>query len=204
MNETNLRQLKKEQTKKLLLETAYKLFSSQGILSTRMSDIARAAGVSHGTVFLHFGTQEGFITEVVNEYCGRIALRTHELSETSSSLRELLSAHLDAISEYEPFYTRLVIENRMLAPEVRDAFIILQSAVSLHFGKVLEQEKPVQISAGVLFNMWMGLIHYYLSNGDMFAPEGNVICRYKDLLTDTFLTLLDSPDSGQIPGQPMI
>ena len=133
MNKPTARQIKKEQTKALLLNTAFDLFSSQGFLGTRMSDIAKAAGVSHGTVFLHFNTQEEFIAEVVNHFCNKIALRTHKLSESSSSLKDLLSAHLDAISEYEAFYTRLVIENRMLSQEVRDTFIIAQSAISLHF-----------------------------------------------------------------------
>ncbi|MDF2869712.1 MAG: regulatory protein TetR [Anaerocolumna sp.] len=189
-NKPTARQLKKEQTKALLINTAFDIFSSQGFLNTRMSDIAKAAGVSHGTVFLHFNTQEEFIAEVVNHFCSKIALRTHELSESSSSLKELLIAHLDAITEYEAFYTRLVIESRMLSQEVRDTFIIVQSAISLHFSRVLEKNRKTSISPAVLFNMWIGLIHHYLLNGDVFAPEGSVIATYKSALTDAFVSLL--------------
>lgn len=64
MKKTN-RQLQKEQTKELLLKTAYEIFSERGIMNTRMSDIARAAGVSHGTIFVHFQTQEALIEEVI-------------------------------------------------------------------------------------------------------------------------------------------
>ncbi len=191
MNTKTTRQQKKENTKAALIKTAYEIFSEKGIQSTRMSDIAAAANVSHGTVFLHFNTQEAFIAEVVQYYCNQIAMRTHELSDSCSTLKEMLSAHLDGIAEYEPFYTRLVIENRMLPPEARDAFITVQSAISFHFSKALEKEGISSIPAGILFNMWMGLVHYYLSNGDLFAPEGNVIRRYKDTLTDAFLSLLE-------------
>jgi len=190
LNKPTARQLKKEQTKALLINTAFDIFSSQGFLNTRMSDIATAAGVSHGTVFLHFNTQEEFIAEVVNHFCNKIAFRTHELSESSSSLKELLSAHLDAISEYEAFYTRLVIENRMLSQEVRDTFIIVQSAISLHFSKVLKKSSKSFPSPELLFNMWIGFIHHYLLNGDIFAPEGSVIAAYKATLTDSFTSLL--------------
>ncbi|MHC1771792.1 MAG: TetR/AcrR family transcriptional regulator [Flexilinea sp.] len=48
------RELQKEQTKALLLKTAYDVFSKNGIMDTRVSDVAEAAGVSHGTIFVHF------------------------------------------------------------------------------------------------------------------------------------------------------
>lgn len=192
-----VRQMQKEQTKEVLLKTAYDLFSRQGILNTRMSDIAQAAGVSHGTVFLHFDTQEAFISEVVAFYCGKIALRTHQLAEPCSSLRELLSAHLEGIMEFEPFYARLVIENRLLPTSARDEWINLQSAISFHFGRAVEREFfPGDLSPAMLFNMWMGLVHYYIANGDLFAPDGNVMQRYGSTLTDSYLKLISYKKEG--------
>ena len=185
-----VRQVQKENTKSALLETSYKVFSERGIVSTRMSDIAAAAGVSHGTVFLHFSTQEALITEVVELYCGKIAQRTHELTESGASLRDILSAHLDGIKEYEPFYTRLVIESRLLPAETRDAWVGLQSAVAFHFEQTVSREIGAKVPLALLFKMWMGLVHYYLSNGDLFAPEGNVIGRYGEILIENYMTLI--------------
>jgi len=194
MKKTN-RQLQKEQTKELLLKTAYEVFSERGIMNTRMSDIARAAGVSHGTVFVHFQSQEALIEEVVETYCRKIAVSTHNLAESSGSLRELLKAHLQGIMEFEKFYTRLIVENQLLPSGTRDSWVSVQSAVSYHFSKVYEREFGQSRNPGIppymLFNMWMGLVHYYLENGDLFAPEGNVIRRYEDLLTDSYLNLLN-------------
>lgn len=184
------RQVQKENTKSVLIETAYKVFSERGIVNTRMSDIAAAAGVSHGTVFLHFSTQEALITEVVDHYCGKIAQRTHELSEYDASLRDILSAHLDGIKEYEPFYARLVIENRLLPTGARDAWVVLQSAVAFHFEQTFSRELGAKVPLAILFNMWMGLVHYYLANGDLFAPEGNVIGRYGETLIENYMKLI--------------
>lgn len=188
------RKIQKEQTKKLLIETAYQIFSERGILNTRMSDIAQAANVSHGTVFLHFSTQEELITEVIEAYCGKIAARTHELAETSVTLRDLLAAHLSGIGEYEPLYIRLVIENRLLPLSARDAWIQIQSAVSFHFSQAIEQEEKknalVPIPAYLLFNMWTGMIHYYLANSDLFAPDGKVIERYGEFLISNYLQMV--------------
>ena len=188
------RQIQKEKTKELLIRTAYEVFSSRGIMAARMSDIAEAAGVSHGTVFLHFQTQDALIEEVVESYGQKIAMRTHGLADTSEHFEELLRAHLDAITEFEPFYTRLVIENRLLPPGARISWIALQSAISLHFSLVYDRgsEKAFnkRVPPHMLFNMWMGLVHYYLGNGDLFAPEGNVIRRYGDTLIQNYMLLL--------------
>ncbi|HBC27229.1 MAG TPA: TetR family transcriptional regulator [Ruminococcaceae bacterium] len=188
------RQLQKQRTRDMLLHTAYLYFSEHGIRNTRMSDIAQAAGVSHGTVFLHFKTQEELIAEVVGTCCGKIARRTHELAGECGSLEEMLKAHLDGIREYEAFYTRLVVESRMLPQSARDAWISVQSAVSLHLSPFLEKAVAEAglsgTPASMLFHVWMGLIHYYLANSDLFAPDGKVVERYGDAWISTFLQLL--------------
>lgn len=190
--EKSTRQMQKAKTRTALLETAYEVFSERGIVNTRMSDIAQSAGVSHGTVFLHFNTQEELISEVVEFYCGKIAQRTHELADSGCSLREILSAHLEGIMEFEPFYTRLVIENRLLPIAARDAWINLQSAIAYHFSQTVIREVKTAVPCDVLFNMWMGLVHYYLANSDLFAPEGNVLRRYANTLIENYLTLVNS------------
>lgn len=194
MKKTN-RQIQKEQTRELLLKTAYEVFSGQGIMKTRMSDVAHAAGVSHGTIFAHFQTQEALIEEVIETYCEKIAIRTHDLAGSSKDLNELLQAHLSGIEEYERFYTRLIIENQMLPAGARKSWITIQSAVSMHFSQVYERNADLtrkkDIPTYMLFNLWMGLVHYYLENADLFAPEGNVIGRYRGLLVESYLKLLD-------------
>ncbi len=195
------RQLQKEETRTALLKAAYDVFSAQGIQAARMADIAKAAGVSHGTVFLHFPTQERLVTEVLEAYCGEIAQDTHLSAVSCRTLREFLDAHIAGISRHEPFYTRLVIENRLLPQEARDAWTGLQSAVSFHFSQALERDRAEADTAGeteiplsLLFNMWMGLVHYYLGNGDLFAPEGGVLRRHGQTLTEHYLKLIQKKE----------
>jgi len=42
----------------------------------------------------------------------------------------------------------------------------------------------------LLFNTWLGLIHYYLLNGDLFAPRESVLARYKSVLIKCFVALI--------------
>ena len=190
---STIRQQQKEQTRALLLRTAYDVFSERGIMNTRMSDIAQAAGLSHGAVFVHFPTREALIEETVEAYGGQIAARTHALADDCGSLDELLRAHLDGISAFEPFYTRLVIENRLLPTGARDSWMGIQSAISFHFARVAKQRA---VPPHMLFNLWIGLVHHYLAYGDLFAPEGNVLKRHGDTLIQSFMALL--PARGEV------
>ncbi len=189
------RDLQKEQTHTLLLKTAFDQFGKNGIMATRMSDVAKAAGVSHGTVFAHFETQEVLITSVIEYFGSIIANRTHELADNCAEVRDVLRAYLKCIAEFEVFYTRLVIEARILPKASRNTLIMIQSAISFHLSKAASHEmnmgKIKQMPLPLLFNTWTGLVNYYLSNGDLFSPEASVIERYGEVLVDHFINLLN-------------
>jgi AcrR family transcriptional regulator len=188
------RQQQKEQTRQKILETAIDVYARQGILVTRMSDIAEAAGVSHGTVFAHFESQEALLSAVIEQFGLRMGQRTHALAAASRSLREVLLAHLKGIQENEAFYTRLVIETRGLPNIARETLISIQSAISFHISQAAVREMDSgtikQMPISLLFNTWVGLVHYYLANGDMFSPDGTVIETYGAVLLDHFMKLI--------------
>ncbi|TEB15632.1 putative acrEF/envCD operon repressor [Pelotomaculum sp. FP] len=190
------RQIQKEQTRRHLIETAFEQFAQQGLTATRTADIAKAAKVSHGTVFAHFSTQEALLNAVIEEFGARVSLRLHELAVCNNSLREVLAAHLKGLTEHEAFYTRLVIEGRLLPESARNAFTIIQSSISFHLSQAAEREMkegtidPYPIH--LLFNTWVGLIHYYLANNDLFAPEESVLGRYGQELLEHYIRLITS------------
>jgi AcrR family transcriptional regulator len=55
---TGLRERKKQQTRQLLAETAWRLFAEHGFAGVAVADVARAADVSEATVFNYFRTKE--------------------------------------------------------------------------------------------------------------------------------------------------
>ena len=188
------RQKQKAETRKHIIRTALRQFAQDGLTVARTSDIAKAAGVSHGTVFAHFPTREDLLDAAIEEFGLRITCRLHELADGKSGMREILEAHLQGIGENEGFYTRLVSEGRLLKESSRHTFIMIQSAVSFHIIQVAEREmqagkiRPMPLD--LLFNTWVGLVHYYLSNGDLFAPGSPVLERYGEKLTEHYIRLI--------------
>ncbi|MGQ5700668.1 TetR/AcrR family transcriptional regulator [Sandaracinobacteroides sp. A072] len=52
------------ETRSRVLEAAYQLFAARGYASTGTADIARAAGVSEGSIFYHFGSKRALLVEL--------------------------------------------------------------------------------------------------------------------------------------------
>lgn len=193
MSETR-RQEQKENTRRRLIEVAFNQFAKDGLMNARTSDIAEVAGVSHGTVFAHFPTREDLLVSVIQEFGGAITKRIHELASKGGDIREILKAHLTGLMEYESFYIRLVKEAQLLPFEARHTLIMIQSAISQHLNLVIEREvatgKTRRIPLHLLFNTWIGLIHYYLANDDLFAPGESVLARYGEELLEHYLGLI--------------
>lgn len=188
------RQHQKNLTRKHLIETAIKQFGENGITTTRTADIAKAANVSHGTIFAHFSTQEDLLTAVIEDFGTRIAQRLDELLDTNSSLPEILRAHLTSLIEFEPFYTRLIIERRLLPKSVSNTYIMIQSTISFHIGIAAQKEMDEgiirKIPMHLVFNTWIGIIHYYLTNGDLFSVSDSVLKQYSEELLQHYMNLI--------------
>jgi AcrR family transcriptional regulator len=187
----------KQDTRARILETACALFARQGITATPTLEVADAAEVAHGTVFLHFPTRDALVTAVVEEYAGRIAWRIHRLAPQEPALRGVLEAHLASLSEQEEFYARLVMEGPLLPSYARTRLIIIQSAVAHYFALAAEREMDAgrirRAPVGLLFNTWLGLLHHYVCNRDLFAPGASVLERRGPALLEHFLSLVEVP-----------
>lgn len=185
------RQLQKENTRKKIIETACQVYSEQGFSATT-AVIAKEAGVSHGTIFVHFASLDELLCCLIQDFGDILGAEIHRLAETKDNIEELLKAHLDVLARHERFYTRLIAERSLLPEEARLTFSNIQSILAYHFNKVFERESHEikALPVHMLFNTWMGLIHYYLLNKDLFSPDTPLLERYGSELTDTFLELI--------------
>ncbi len=204
MNESQ-RFEQKRRTRERLIEAALPLLARDGLMAARTGDIAKAAEVSHGTVFLHFPTRNDLLIAVIEQFGERLTRRLHELNRGELALGQVLQAHLQGLAEFEDFYTRMVIEGPLLPDEAQQTLLMVQSAVSFHLIQAAER----QMAAGeirllplhLLFNTWLGLIHHYLINRRWFAPEGKVLERYGPELTAYYLHLITNPKVAESAGR---
>ena len=187
------RQLQKEKTREKIVTAAIKIYSEQGF-SAPTAAIAEEAQVSHGSIFVHFPTVESLLDCLLNNFSKDINIELHSLSESINDIEKLLSMHIDVLIKHESFYKRLIKEAVYLPEETKNTFITIQSTVSIHFLQALEPKinegKVKDVPFYIIFNTWLGLVHYYLLNGELFAPKSSVLLRHKDTLIKYFMVLI--------------
>lgn len=192
--ETQTRQEQKTATRTRLVNAAITLFARDGIVGTTTADIAKSIRMSHGVVFLHFPTRDDLVIAVIDEFGRRLATEFRRAMEQDLGLRAVLQAHLRVLQEFEPFYARLVIEAPMLPPKVRSTMLMLHAAVSDRLFVALERERKAgrarKFERPLLFNTWIGLVHHYLVNRDVFTNGDSVIAEHGDTLVRHFMSLV--------------
>ena len=144
------RTAQKEQTRHHLLNMAYGAFAAKGFLATKTLDIAVAAGVSHGTLFMHFPTKEELLIKTIDAFGIRIGTKLEELARNKGTAREVLKAHLETIEEYESFYANLVTEGPLLPDSVRNRVFMIQSGVGSERSTLHYSAKELLLRIGAL------------------------------------------------------
>lgn len=102
----------KEKTQARVINAARELFSEKGFFGTRASDIAKAAGVAHGTVFSEYGSKVGLITGILENILGerieiiRKAVRTGRKKGLPKS--EIFLKAVRANWDYDSAHHRLI------------------------------------------------------------------------------------------------
>jgi AcrR family transcriptional regulator len=171
-----------------------RMFARDGISATPTATIAASAGIAHGTLFAHFATREDLIAEIITRFLRRLAVRLQKAIEDKATLGDFLTSHLDGLAENEDFYRRLLQEQSTLPPYARATILSMQSVISLQLSKVITRRSGGREQGGgchdLLFNTWIGLVHHYILNRDLFSP-GQAVCRSRrDELVDHFCLLM--------------
>lgn len=95
----NARERSRVETRRRLIEKGTELFSTKGIAATRAVDIARAAAVAVGTLYLHFKDKQGLLRAILFE----------GVEELLESLRGLASVPLEDVTKAVRAHTELMV-----------------------------------------------------------------------------------------------
>jgi hypothetical protein len=125
---------------------------------------------------------------------GEMGSLLHDLVRANASLKTVLRAHMRCIGEHEPLYGRLIGELRILPDEAKRHVIVWQSIVSHHLYRAAVPEMRsgavCRMENDLLFATWIGLLHYYLVNNELFASGETVIGSLGEKLLKHFITLI--------------
>jgi AcrR family transcriptional regulator len=110
---------KKTEKQQKIVETAIKLFAEKGYANTSTAEIARASGVSEGTIFKHYGTKDNLLLSVILPFVSELfpymaqEMLKEILSENTTFeqfLRSLIKNRVDFVTENKEIFQVVVKE----------------------------------------------------------------------------------------------
>jgi len=124
-----------------ILNAAIRAFSDRGFYRTRITDIARAAKVADGTVYLYFESKEHLLTAIFNESMksfmdwGR--KQSFQVQGTLEKLQRMIEIHLETMGQDRQLATVFQVEMRHSSrfmketsrAELRDYFAQFQNVL---------------------------------------------------------------------------
>jgi AcrR family transcriptional regulator len=127
-----LRERKKEQTRRLIAETARRLFSERGFERVTVAEIARVAEVSEQTVFNYFPTKEDLVYWRLQSFEEELlaTIREREPGEPAlAAFRRFLLAERGLLGKHDPqareelaALTRMITESPALLAREQQIF----------------------------------------------------------------------------------
>ena len=107
-----------------ILDAAVSVFADRGFFQSRVSDIADAAGVAGGTIYLYFKSKDDVLISLFEDRMDKIIRRVQaRLSEEPSSkgkLRIFIEQHLSMVQQHPDLAEVLIVELRQSSKFMRE------------------------------------------------------------------------------------
>jgi len=100
-----IREMKKQQTRKAIMQAAVRLFSDKGFDKTSIEELARAAGIGKGTIYSYFRTK----SDILHAFCEDELVDLHQQLTAHADREVPLLAQMVAIYMTE---FQMITENR--------------------------------------------------------------------------------------------
>ncbi len=107
----NAKEEKRREKRNRILDEAGRLFVSNGVESTKIIDIAEAAGVAKGTVYEYFESKDDIVIEWMNGIFGEFRSDMEEKIKNVSGAREKLRVFLE---ESAAEFTNIVVNAKVI------------------------------------------------------------------------------------------
>ncbi len=106
----------KEQKRNRILRAAIEVFAEKGYFTARMTDVAHAAGVADGTLYLYFDGKEDLLMTifdmVLSSFIDRLEKEIGQLADPLDRFRVMIRLHLETLARDRALAHVLQIETR--------------------------------------------------------------------------------------------
>ena len=147
-----------------IIEAAVRVFARKGYYNSRVSDIAREAGIAAGTIYLYFKTKDDILVTLFRDkmadFVGALRKAIAGEADAASKIRRLVSLHFRILEESPDLAEVVQVELRQGQKFFRGASSQEIGAYFALIGSVLEEGVaegrfrsglPVKVATKILF-----------------------------------------------------
>jgi AcrR family transcriptional regulator len=164
-------------TRDNLLAAGRRVFEERGYANTRMSDIASAAGVSHGTVYTWFDDKEALLRALVDDIVTEVFAALAIGDEVPEPEQRMLEANRRYLAAYRRHGRMLEVVEEAAATDARyrDALAgvrrdhvarVTHDIERLQKAGVAERDVDAAVAAGALCAMVEGFGRHWYGRGE--------------------------------------
>jgi TetR/AcrR family transcriptional regulator, fatty acid metabolism regulator protein len=188
-----------EDKRRLLLDSAVRVFARKGFHASRVGDIAEEAGVAHGLLYHYFRSKDEVLEEVFNENWSVLLARIESVEQSDEPAADQLR-HIAAIVLrtwlHLPDVVRIVVREFGRSPEVAERIGVLAQpifAIERVIARGVErgefrQDIDPRFAATVVYGSIDELLTAWVL-GRLPGSEEDVAAAEKTLLEISFLGL---------------
>jgi AcrR family transcriptional regulator len=200
-----LRELKKEQTRRLIAGTAWRLFADRGFDRVTVAEIARQAQVAEATVFNYFPSKEDLFYSRFETFSARLADAVRDRDPGEPALAAFRRALLEeggllaqAATGDQQVLARLRTVNRVIAESpallAREQQAFARSAAGLAALLAAETGAPrddlrPQVVANALLGLQRAMVDYVRGRVSAGEDLGGLAADVRRLTTEAFALL---------------
>jgi TetR/AcrR family fatty acid metabolism transcriptional regulator len=181
----------REQKRQRILRAAIDVFASKGYFTARMTDVAEAAEVADGTLYLYFEGKEHLLMSIFDSVLGRFIERLDEEIEKIDNPTEKLSVmirlHLETLGRDHALAHVLQIETRHSR---RFMSLFTRGKLGEYLNRVRDiiiegQESGVfrgDISPGLATNLVFGAVDEIVTSWLLAERPGDLVRHHRPLV----------------------
>jgi TetR/AcrR family transcriptional regulator, fatty acid metabolism regulator protein len=168
-----------------IIDAAIRVFARHGYYNSRVSDIAKEAGVASGTIYLYFKTKDDILVTLFREkmaqWVAAVGMAIADAPDAAAKIRRLVALHLRVLEDDPDLAEVVQVELRQghkffrgaSAHEITAYFALIETVLEEGIAAgLIRPDVPVKVATKMLFGAvdqvatsWvLGKRHYRLSD----------------------------------------
>lgn len=176
-----------------IIEAAVDIFAQKGFHETTMKEIARAAGVGKGTLYIHFKNKDDLFSKVldsgIEELAWFVKNRIQDLESPPEKLKKAIKAQLQYFKENEQFCVFAFREVWAYREDLKDQIEKLHNKHTVIIKDIISEGNKkghFKMSNGNSAAAIVGMVWGAALNSFLFKEEFKVDKIYEDIVTIIF------------------